>query len=29
MDDTLQNIVLFAFIGVLIWLYVAAPTADD
>jgi len=27
--DTIQNIVLFAFIGLLIWLYTAAPTRKD
>jgi len=26
MSDTLQNLVLFAFVGLLIWLYIAAPT---
>jgi hypothetical protein len=26
MGDTVQNVVLFVFIGILIWLYVAAPT---
>jgi hypothetical protein len=29
MLDTLQNVVLFAFVGLLIWLYVAAPTGRD
>lgn len=29
MSDTLQNLGLFVFIGVLIWLYAAAPTKGD
>ena len=28
MSDTMHNIGLFAFIAVLIWLYVAAPAKD-
>ena len=27
MDDTIQNLGLFAFIGLLLWLYFKAPTA--